>query len=48
MDIIQIILDILLVILYSYIAINEDKKINRLIYLACAIIWSMCLTMNIF
>jgi hypothetical protein len=48
MDAIQIILDSLLVILNSYLAVNEDKKSNRLFYLVCTIIWSMCLTINIF
>ena len=44
---IEIILNSLLVISYSILTIKEKEKINRIAYLVCVIIWSMCLSINI-
>ena len=43
-----IILNIVLVGLYSYLLLNENKKTGKIVYLACVIIWTLSAAFNIF
>mgnify|MGYP003642902421 FL=1 len=48
MRIALIILNIVLVGLYSYLLLNETKKIDKILHLACVILWTLSVAFNIF
>ena len=48
MRIALIILNIVLVGLYSYLLLNETKKTDKILHLACVILWTLSAAFNIF
>jgi len=48
MRIALIILNIVLVGLYSYLLLNETKKTDKILHLACVILWTLSVAFNIF